>query len=206
VTGDEDLGLHIDPTVPPGSAYVYRRGTGGALENVVPARFALVHADEVKTLPDDVGEQWAKLASQARKPGLVADPLRLTLPLQQSTLDMFTEAAGKAATQMRLFADILGAASGRARRRKVRPVPPIVPPGLSRVDSARARSTRSALLRSRRRAIRHNRALPRPRARIRITATDPKITWGDPKGRPDDRRNDRLDAALYAFTATSRKD
>jgi hypothetical protein len=201
VTGDK-LVVYTDPAVPDGFGYV---SVGEAEPGVV---WIKNEAGEVTRgrVPYLDPLRFADLATQYRSRGLAPDPLRMTLPLQRPTLDMFTKAVGKAATQVRLFADILSAALGRDRRRVVRPVPPIVPPGLSRVDSARARSSRSALLRSRRRAIRHNRALPRPRARIRITAFDPKITWDESKSRPEDRQNDRVDAALYAFAATPRKD
>lgn len=161
---------------------------------------------DFRFLKERVGELWA----QARARGIVRQ--RLTFPLQKATMDGFAKvfegvgaAAGKAQYSIRAMLDVLEHRTGRNPRRShrrarqprvLRPVPAPVPPGLSRVDSARARSARSALLRSRRRAIRHNRALPRPRARITITA--PEVTWGDLKKHPQD---DRTDALLYGLVA-----
>jgi hypothetical protein len=160
-------------------------------------------------------DRAARLWQQSR--AMIFERRELVMPVQAATLEGFArafdgirESVGKAQVSFRAWLDILGHRTGRnprrsARRarqpRALRPVPPIVPPGLSRVDAARARSARSALLRSRRRALRHNRALPRPRARITITA--PEVTWGDPKNRP---RDDRTDALLWGLTATPRKD
>lgn len=194
MTGGE-LIAHIDPAVPDGFAYVM---TGKAEPGIVWIKDEAGEITRGRVPYLDSGTM-NELIKGARAQGLTPEPVRLTLPLQQPTLKMFTEAMGKAATQVRLFADILGSALGKNRPRVVRPVPPIVPPGLSRVDSAQARSARSALLRSQRRAIRHNRALP-PRPRARIFVTDPKITWEDPKR---DLPGDRMDAAQLAILTTA---
>ncbi len=183
---------------------------------LAPAEARRVHPigtaePDIRFAVERIGELWA----QARARGIERRTLRF--PLQKATMDGFVKAfegvgaaAGKAQYSIRAMLDVLEHRTGRNPRRShrrarqpraLRPIPATVPPGLSRVDSARARSARSALLRSRRRAIRHNRALPRPRARITITA--PEVTWGDPKNRP---RDDRTDALLWGLTATSRKD
>jgi hypothetical protein len=162
-------------------------------------------------------DRAAELWQQSR--AMIAERRKLIMPIQVATLEGFTrafdgvgEAAGKTRFAIRAMLDILGHRTGRNPRRSARrarqpralhPVPPIVPPGLSRVDSARRRAARSALLRSRRRVLRHNRALPRPRARIKITSPDVAVTWGDPKRAP---QSDRVDATLFALTAPSRKD
>lgn len=200
MTGDEPV-VYTDPAIPRGYGFVGPRGAPG-----------------VMWLRDEAGE-----AVQAKAFHLETQDV--TLPWRQPTLDVLSRAAfgigeaahtmgralGKTALQLKVFTDQWRIRCARSRTRALRrtgrprvlpPVPPIVPAGLSRVDSARARSARSALLRSRRRAARHNRALPARRP-LTFVVHDPKITWEDPKR---DSPDHRVDATLYALTATPRKD
>lgn len=206
MTGDE-LVVYTDPAFPENVVFV--QDEAGPLFEGVTRQDGIVFPRN---------EKLRELRAQARARSMIAERKRLIMPLQQATLDGFVkafggvvQAAGKAQFSIRTLLDILDHRTGRNPRRSARrarqprvlsPVPAIVPPGLSRVDSARARSARSALLRSRRRTARYNRALP-PRPRARIFITDPKITWEDPKR---DLPSDRVDAALYSLAATSRKD
>jgi hypothetical protein len=199
---DDELVVYTDPAIPRGYGFVgLRGGTPG-----------------VMWLQDEAGE-----AVQAKAFHLETQDV--TLPWRQPTLDALSKAAfgigqashtmgralGKTALQLKVFADQWRIRCARSRTRALRrtgrprvlpPVPPIVPAGLSRVDSTRARSARSALLRSRRRAVRRNRALPARRP-LTFVVHDPKITWGDPKRNFP---NDRMDATLHALTVTPRKD
>jgi hypothetical protein len=206
VTGDE-LAVHIDPAIPDGQAWV---GFGDTPPGTVWVRNEAGEIIRGRTPYLDPA-RTSELIKAARSKGLVADPARVTLPLQQPTLNALTRAFGgfgeavrKTQVSIHTWLDLLGHRTGRNPRRSarrarqprvIRPVPPIVPAGLSRVDSTRARSARSALLRSRRRAIRHNRALP-PGPRARIFITDPKITWEDPKRAPS---GDLVDATAFAL-------
>lgn len=144
---------------------------------------------------------FAKLVKTARTPGLA--PPMWTMPIQYPTMEAMTRAfasagraAGKAAAMLRTLNHAMGL-------RSVRPVPPAVPAGLSRVDSARRRSARTALLRERRRALRHNRRHQPSRSRARIAISDPKTDRIERELRDfrpyRDRREDRLDATLFAY-------
>lgn len=164
MTGEEpEVFLGVDPAGI-GAPFVAGRRADGVL----------VLQDETawfkpKPLPDF--SDWARIA---RTRGV----LKLETFIQQPTLDALSrsfESAGRAAGKTARMLEIL---TRHLNQRAVRPVPPTVPPGLSRVESARRRSARSALLRERRRALRHNRKNPPPRtrARMKITVFDPKVT------------------------------